>query len=214
MLKGHTDWVRTFQFDSKRVVSGSYDKTIRVWDMKSGACSRVLTGHTDAVNALQYDVEGVALLSGSSDRSLRYWDLRSGTCKRVYNAHEHAINCLSVSQQRVFSGDSSGRLCVWSLDVDDDASGEPLLSLRSHTDSINAICAVPQTIDDDVSESEDAMTRELFARIATASSDGSAKLWRFPLDAKAALAVAQQQRKRGKAPKKSKPGGALVWQRR
>lgn len=45
--------VKCLQFDAKRVVSGSYDGTIKVWDMKSGKCTRTLRGHSGAINALQ-----------------------------------------------------------------------------------------------------------------------------------------------------------------
>jgi WD40 repeat protein len=72
-LKEHVDWVKCFQFDAKRVVSGSYDSSIKVrlvctrvyvrmtirqvWDMKSGKCQRTLRGHTGGINSLQYDVD-------------------------------------------------------------------------------------------------------------------------------------------------------------
>jgi len=54
------------------LVSGSYDKTVRVWDLRMGTCLRVLAGHSKAVFCLQtaYD----RIVSGSADSTVRIWD--------------------------------------------------------------------------------------------------------------------------------------------
>lgn len=59
------------QFDDTRIASGSYDKTIRVWDIKSGDCNAVLTlaGHSGTVRCL--NLNGNQLVSGSVDRSIK-----------------------------------------------------------------------------------------------------------------------------------------------
>lgn len=59
------------QFDDTRIASGSYDKTIRVWDIQSGECDVVLTlaGHSGTVRCL--NLNGNRLVSGSVDRSIK-----------------------------------------------------------------------------------------------------------------------------------------------
>lgn len=59
------------QFDDTRIASGSYDKTIRVWDIQSGDCDAVLTlaGHSGTVRCL--NLNGNRLVSGSMDRSIK-----------------------------------------------------------------------------------------------------------------------------------------------
>ena len=59
------------QFDDTRIASGSYDKTIRVWDIRSGDCDSVLTlaGHSGTVRCL--NLNGNRLVSGSVDRSIK-----------------------------------------------------------------------------------------------------------------------------------------------
>ena len=59
------------QFDDTRIASGSYDKTIRVWDIRSGDCDAVLTlaGHSGTVRCL--NLNGNRLVSGSVDRSIK-----------------------------------------------------------------------------------------------------------------------------------------------
>ncbi|QLQ04666.1 MAG: WD40 repeat domain-containing protein [Anaerolineae bacterium] len=55
-LHGHTEVVWTARFDAagRRLASSSYDQTIRLWDVETGACLRVLTGHEDVVLALAF----------------------------------------------------------------------------------------------------------------------------------------------------------------
>ena len=51
------------------LITGSYDRTVRVWDLDKGEVVRVLQGHTRAVRALQFDQ--VMLVTGSMDRTLK-----------------------------------------------------------------------------------------------------------------------------------------------
>merc|ERR1711911_219440 len=57
------------QMDMEKVVSGSYDNTLKIWDIKTGECSHTLRGHTDHVVCLQFS--GVHLVSGSADRTIK-----------------------------------------------------------------------------------------------------------------------------------------------
>lgn len=54
-LTGHTEGVLCLEFDDTHIVSGGYDHTIRVWNIKTGVCERVILGHEDSVNCLQFD---------------------------------------------------------------------------------------------------------------------------------------------------------------
>ena len=67
-----------------RVVSGSADETLRVWDLASGQCLHVLEGHTDEVTAVAV-AEG-RVVSGSRGQTLRVWDLAFGQCLHVSKA--------------------------------------------------------------------------------------------------------------------------------
>jgi WD40 repeat protein len=75
VLVGHTAavWaVCVVDGPPQRVVSGSWDHTVRVWDPTNGACVRVLTGHADTVNAL-CTLPGNRVASGGGDRAIRVW---------------------------------------------------------------------------------------------------------------------------------------------
>ena len=80
ILEGHTDSLNCVQFDESKLVSGSLDRTIRIWDIKSWRCTSVLKGHTATVWCLQY-IDNT-LVSGSGDCTLRIWDLEKRESQR------------------------------------------------------------------------------------------------------------------------------------
>jgi WD40 repeat protein len=79
---GHTDSVESVAFspDGKKIVSGSDDDTLRVWDAESGSSILgPLVGHSDWVKLLAFSPDGKKIVSGSNDNTLRrVWDAESG----------------------------------------------------------------------------------------------------------------------------------------
>ncbi|THG93604.1 hypothetical protein EW026_g7675 [Hermanssonia centrifuga] len=92
-LSGHTDSVYCLEFDSSRIITGSRDRTIKVWSVKTGRCLATITGHRGSVLCLKFDQDfdldeansltedGLQgwrkgfMVSGSSDTSVCVWDL-------------------------------------------------------------------------------------------------------------------------------------------
>src|SRR5438128_17412 len=73
ILKGHTDNVKSVAvLDEDRIVSGSWDKTLRIWDTK-GETEQILKGHTEAVTCFAVLSDG-RIVSGSRDKTLRIWE--------------------------------------------------------------------------------------------------------------------------------------------
>ena len=84
-LRGHTNGLRCLAFspDSKRLISGSYDETLRIWSAEDGAFLQTLTGHTGAVTSVAYSPDGALIASlgwsqGSPDRTIRFWEAQTG----------------------------------------------------------------------------------------------------------------------------------------
>jgi WD40 repeat protein len=63
------------QLDADLIASASFDKTVKIWEWKSGSLVSSLEGHTEIVRSLELLTESYLLVSGSDDRSLKIWRL-------------------------------------------------------------------------------------------------------------------------------------------
>ena len=77
-----------------RVVSGSRDATLRVWNVDTGTCLHVLMGHVAAVRCVQYD--GRRVVSGAYDYMVKVWDPESETCLHTLQGHTNRVYSLQV----------------------------------------------------------------------------------------------------------------------
>ena len=94
-------------------LTGSDDKTVRVWDLDTGT-SRTLTGHTDRVNAVAYSPDGRHLATGSDDKTVRVWDLDTGT-SRTLTGHTDGVNSVAYSPDgQLASGSDDDMIRLWS----------------------------------------------------------------------------------------------------
>ncbi|KAJ7098156.1 WD40-repeat-containing domain protein [Mycena belliarum] len=137
-LKGHTDGVMCLQFsetlsnpDFPVLITGSYDRTARVWNLETGVELHCLKGHTRAVRALQFDQ--VKLITGSMDHTLKVWDWRRGKCIRTLTGHTEGVVCLNFDSNVLASGSVDSTIKVWNLRTGG------AFTLRGHSDWVNAV---------------------------------------------------------------------------
>ena len=100
-LTGHTGKVMAARFisdDSHKVATGSYDRTIKVWDLKQRLCSRVLHCHSSCTDLVT--IEGNELCSGHLDKRIRFWDLRNQTSDMSVNEISLSGKVTSVHASR------------------------------------------------------------------------------------------------------------------
>ncbi len=60
------------------MVSGSRDKTVRIWDAATGQELHKLQGHSDSVTSVVWSPDGTKVVFGSSDKTVRIWDAATG----------------------------------------------------------------------------------------------------------------------------------------
>ncbi|KAI1788443.1 WD40 repeat-like protein [Ganoderma leucocontextum] len=137
-LKGHTDGVMCLQFSETLshpsfpvLITGSYDRTARVWNLETGTEVQCLSGHTRAIRALQFDE--AKLITGSMDHTMRVWNWRTGQCLKVLEGHTEGVVCLRFDSNVLASGSVDSTVKVWNF-----RTGE-CFTLRGHCDWVNAV---------------------------------------------------------------------------
>ncbi|GKU15117.1 unnamed protein product [Fusarium langsethiae] len=120
-LEGHSRWVSSvvFSHDSKKVASGSNDKTIRIWDAETGKCKRELEGHTEWVNSVVFSHDSKKVASGSDDETIRIWDAETGKCERELKGHTGYIDSMVFSHdsKKVASGSNDKTIRIWDAET-------------------------------------------------------------------------------------------------
>ena len=175
-LQGHSDGIMCMQFSETLphpafpiLITGSYDRTVRVWNMEAGEEIRCLRGHTRAVRALQFD-EG-KLITGSMDRTLRIWNWRSGKCIRTLEGHTEGVVCLHYDTNVLVSGSVDTTVKVWNF-----RSGDRF-TLRGHYDWINSVAIWDSPYAEPLQDSVPTGDIDPGKMLFSASDDGSIKLW-------------------------------------
>ena len=122
--------------DGTRIISGSNDNSVRVWDASTGAELKVLNGHTDYVNSVAFSADGTRIFSCSDDKSVRVWDASTGAELKVLNGHTDWVNSVAFSADgtRIISGSEDKSVRVW----DASTGAEPVVPIVN-THSVNSI---------------------------------------------------------------------------
>ena len=148
-LQGHKDSVQSVAFspDGNLIVSGSADKSLRVWEVQTGNQLRIMQGHTDTVQSVAFSPDGNLIVSGSRDRSIQLWDSETGHQLRKLQGHANTVYSVAFSSdsELIVSGSEDCSVRVW------DAKGDKLLrglqvfnnqiDLAGVSADINQICS-------------------------------------------------------------------------
>jgi WD40 repeat protein len=129
-----------FSPDETRIVSGSLDETVRVWDADSGTVLQTLKGHTSPVLSVAFSPDGTRIVSGSNDQTVRVWDAESGMELRTLKGHADSVRSVAFSPDgtRIVSGSDDETVRVWDAD-----SGTELRTLKGHADSVWSVAFSP-----------------------------------------------------------------------
>jgi len=93
-LLGHEHAVYTITWDGRRLLSGSEDMTVKVWD--DGRCLRTILGHSNSVRSVS--VVGRRIVSGSWDYTINMWSTETGKCLREQLMKNQSYTHIGVAQ--------------------------------------------------------------------------------------------------------------------
>jgi WD40 repeat protein len=143
--------------DGKRVVSGSADRTVQVWDAMTGDNSLIYRGHTDEINSVSWWSEVRLIASGSKDNTVRVWDSGNGNTETIYKGHTQPLRTVvwAPSGSLIASGGDDKTVQVW-----DGITQASVSTYTGHTDVVWAVDWSPDG-----------------KRVVSASQDKTVQVW-------------------------------------
>lgn len=165
-LSGHADVVSAVTWlGSERVVTGSFDKTIKIWNAVTGAIEQTLSVHQDQVLALAAAANGEQFASGGKDRQVKLWNTASLDTSKDIASHTKAVHSIvfSADGKLVAScGEDDSRILLWDV-----AAAKSLKQLtaddpddKNQRRSLHALAFRPH-----------------FAQLASCGADRTLRLW-------------------------------------
>jgi len=161
-LRGHNHFVSdvVISSDGQFALSGSWDSTLRLWDINSGICTRRFVGHSKDVLSVAFSADNRQIVSGSRDRSVKLWNTL-GECKYTISEEGHTewVSCVrfspNVAAPVIVSAGWDKLVKVWQL-----SNCKLRTNLQGHSGYLNTVTVSPDG-----------------SLCASGGKDGTAMLW-------------------------------------
>jgi hypothetical protein len=155
----HTEPVSsiTFSPDGKKLASGSWDRTVKLWDVATGQELATLEGHKARITSIAFSPDGKKLASGSWDRTVKLWDVTTGQDFANFNEHTSKVFCVAFSPdgKKLASGSEDRTVKLWDV-----VTTQELATLKGHAHQVLSVIFSPDG-----------------KKLASGSRDHTVKLW-------------------------------------
>jgi WD40 repeat protein len=158
-LSGHELQLSTafFNEDASQIVTASFDKTARIWNVRTGSTILVLSGHIAEVNCASFSPDGTLVATASFDKTARIWDARTGKAVAILEGHDQQVNSaiFSADGSRIVTASWDNTARIWDV-----TTGKAISILNSRETVLYFAGFSPDG-----------------SRIVTAAADQTAQIW-------------------------------------
>jgi WD40 repeat protein len=158
-LNGHSADVTSVSWnpEGKKIVSGSRDATLRIWEVATGQVVSTIEGHSGYVYSVSWSGDGTLIASGLSDKTVKIWNATTYLLLNTLEGHRESVTSVhwNLEGTRLVSGSRDKTLKVW-VDLKGGSIGE----FQGHSDYVASVSWNPDG-----------------TRIASSSRDGKIKIW-------------------------------------
>lgn len=132
-----------FSLDGSRVLAGSSDRSVTLWDATSGTLLRRFDGHDGKVTSTAFSPDGKLILSASEDKSTRLWEVSTGKLIRTVKEHEAPITSVAFSPDgtRALLGSSDKDPSLWDL-----STGQRIRIFKGHDKPVTSVAFSPDGV--------------------------------------------------------------------
>lgn len=110
---GHTKYVSYMCILNNTLITGSRDKTLRIYNLTDKKCERVLIGHSLEVTCIE-KLSDDKIISGSNDGTMRIWDLISKECEELRDPHyTGSIRSIVIHKDLIISATFDNKIQIW-----------------------------------------------------------------------------------------------------
>jgi hypothetical protein len=129
-----------FAPDGRTVATGSWDRTVRLWDVASGSQLHKLIGHNGGIKCVAFSPNGEILASGGGEEHVRLWKADSGKPLAQLGGHAGVVLALAFTPDGAYlaTGDGQGKVRLW-----DASTGKEVRRLEGHRGIVSALAATP-----------------------------------------------------------------------
>ena len=138
----HDAWVQAVAIspDMTKIISGSTDFSVKIWDVASGQLLHRLEGHGGDIEAVAFSPDNQTILSAAVDFDVILWDAETGERLRTLSGHTRPVRSVAYHPvlNQAISGSTDNTIILWNLDT-----GEIIQRLDGHNATVNVVTFSP-----------------------------------------------------------------------